>query len=165
LPAASRAKTRLPATDWLLELDLFLADAMSFVPVQFSFANRTIRKANGCYSLHFSPPTGSVLPVEPATIANACPRGNRLDSPEFRENFEPHVPSLAQSFRENTTFARTQPTMEKTDEQFARGWWLHAQSSKTETSHSHNFPRRDLIVDAVQVMGGAGAGDISVYDM
>jgi hypothetical protein len=58
--------------DGLFELDLFLADAMRFVPVELSLTNRTIRQPDDCDALHLSPSAGAVFSVEATPVTNTA---------------------------------------------------------------------------------------------
>lgn len=87
-------EARLFEVDRLLELELFLSDAMSFVPMQFGFADRTIGKPDRRHSLHLAPLPAAVHPVQSTTIAQAVSRGDRLRFPNIAENLKPHTGSL-----------------------------------------------------------------------
>ncbi len=50
---------------------------MCFVPVDFNFANRTIREVNGSFTLHLSPVASTIQPRQTPTITKARPSRDR----------------------------------------------------------------------------------------
>jgi hypothetical protein len=79
---------RLPDVERLFELEFFLADAMRFVPVNLSVANRTIGKANDCVPLDLAPLTSAIQPRETPAIAQARPFGDHADRSYFSDDLE-----------------------------------------------------------------------------
>lgn len=91
---AAASDTRLFDLERFFELEFFLSDAMRFIPVKFSFANRTIGQPYGGDSLHFAPLSAPMLSVKTAAIAHFCSRSDRLDVANLAEDLELHSRSL-----------------------------------------------------------------------
>jgi hypothetical protein len=68
---------------------------MCFVPVKFSFANRTIGEADRGKTFHFSPVAAAVFTFEPSTVTNALARGYGLGLPKLPDDLELHEAELS----------------------------------------------------------------------
>src|ERR1700720_120383 len=72
------------------EFDLFLADAMRFVPMEFRSNDRTIVKPNDRGPFHLPPRCSSVIAVQPAESPDASSDRDRFDVADLSQDFELH---------------------------------------------------------------------------
>src|SRR5438552_14385110 len=79
--------------DGLLEFDLFLSNAMRFIPIELCLDHRTIGQPDLGDSLHVAPFPPPVLPHEPTSAANAMPVSNRIQYANFSYDLELHAGS------------------------------------------------------------------------
>ena len=92
--------------DRFLELDFFLADAMSLVPVDLRRANRTILKSDGRDSLHLAPFARTVLAIQPPSISYGAADSDCLDCANLADNAELHARRLPQEPSDDTARSR-----------------------------------------------------------
>jgi len=70
------------------ELEFFLSDAMCFVPVDLSFANRTIRQTDRGVPLHLAPLSLTIQPSESTTISEASTSRDRFDCLDLTDDLK-----------------------------------------------------------------------------
>jgi hypothetical protein len=75
---------------------LFLADPVSFIPVNFGQAYGAINQTDACYSLELTPSALSVLLAQSCTVTDATAGGNCFKARNLSNDFEVHVDTCYQ---------------------------------------------------------------------
>src|SRR5207244_12944580 len=73
-----------------LALELFLADAVRFIPMDFSEPNPAVPQANPCAALHLPPVPFAIQASEPCEVADSATGRDRFDVGDVADEFEVH---------------------------------------------------------------------------
>lgn len=74
----------------LFSLEFFFADAMRFIPVQFSHSNATVLETDSSVPLHLPPVALAIQASEPREITDASSGRNRYDVGDVSDKLEVH---------------------------------------------------------------------------
>src|SRR5882672_8791739 len=92
----------------LFDLELFLADSMSFIPVQLHVSNFSAEGLNCRLPLHFPPAPRAIHASQPGQFANRSADGNDFHLADRAEDFEIHFRSVGR--RSDQMFRGAEPT-------------------------------------------------------